>query len=319
MVHSKEGYLADKGLNLSSEKIGVKQNPWLGASWKILAFSCYAALNAITRYLSGGAQSSLESHLPVNIIIFFQDMFALIIVAPWLIKNARVWQKPRFLGLHLFRVGTSAVAVISWYFALYFLPLADAVALSIIGPMLGVVGAKIYLKEHFTAKRLLILLLTFGLAFAFIRPFSVLSNQSVNLYGLGCVLVSSISFALAKIATRKLASLGESPKLLTAYLLVNIVPVTLIPALFVWVMPSMEHIVWLILAGSLTVLALYAVSTALAYAEVSFLAPFDFIQFFINVSIGYFVFTELPELWAIWLVLAALVMMLTMARSRLSH
>lgn len=316
MVQSNPGYGSSNKLAEPSKNTVVKQNLWLGASWKILAFSCYAALNAIARFLSGGADSNLESHLPVNVIIFFQDLFALLIVAPWLVKHAGVWEKPRYIKLHLFRIIISAMAVITWYFAIYFLPLADAVAISIFGPLIGVIGAKIYLKEQFSMLRLFVLIATLVIAIVVIQPFVALSNQSENLYGLACVFISAVCFAMAKISTRKLASLGESRKLLTGYLLVFIVPVTLIPALFVWVTPTSEHILWLIGAGALTALALYAVSSALAYAEVSFLAPFDFFRFILNASIGFIAFTELPHLWAVWLLLAALLISVSLIRNR---
>jgi drug/metabolite transporter (DMT)-like permease len=66
----------------------------------------------------------------------------------------------------------------------------------------------------------------------------------------------------------------------------------------------MSHWPWLILAGGLTALAIYCVSSALVYAQVSFLAPFDICQFILNTLVGYVAFTEVPAPWAIWIVLA---------------
>lgn len=285
------------------------QRPWVGAVWKLVAFTCYAALNSLARYLSGGAGVESTSPIPVSMIIFFQDLFALLVVSPWLIKQCRSMQKPRFIGLHLFRVIVSAVAVIAWYFALFFLPQADAVALSVVGPMLGVIGAHWYLKEKLSGLRLFMISLTFFGACYFVQPFSALSSQQNDLYGLSFVLISAVAFALAKIATRKLASLGESRQLLTAYLLVLIVPVTFIPALFVWQWPqAIDQWLWLIFAGVLTAAALYSVSSALAYAEVSFLAPFDLFRFVINAAVGYLAFMELPAAWALWIVIAGVLM-----------
>lgn len=295
------------------DQYGNSQNAWLGAAWKVLAFSCYAGLNALARYLSGGVSSDLPG-LPVNVIIFFQDFFALLIVAPWVLRHKQSFKKPRFLGLHLFRVLISASAIISWYFALYFLPLADAVALSIIGPLLGVIGATLFLKERPSKRLILMMMLTFIGAVILIRPLVAFSNHADNFYGLMCVGISSICFAMAKIATRKLASLGESRRLLTIYLLVLIVPVTFVLALLVWVTPSVAHLPWLLAAGALTALALYAVTSALAYAQVSFLAPFDCLRFILNASIGYVAFTELPQLWFVWLLMAVLLLVFSSAR-----
>ncbi len=294
------------GIQSPDDSSPQDRQQWIGALWKVGAFLCYALLNALARYLSGGAHAH-DDVLPVNVILFFQDFFALLFVLPWLVPTLRQTKKPQHIKLHLFRVMVSAGGVIFWYYALYYLPQADAVALSIMGPLMGLVGAHLYLKEKFRWGRVSTILLTLILATWMINPFEALTEHYDNLLGLGCVIVSSLCFAMAKIATRKLASVGESTKTLTVYLLVMIVPVTFVLASFVWVMPNMHQLGWLMLAGLLTAVALYAVSNALAHAEVSFLAPFDFIRFIINASIGYFAFTELPAIWSIWLVFAMVV------------
>lgn len=279
---------------------------------------CYAALNTIVRLLSGGAENSWVQPLPVNMILFIQDFFALLIISPWLFSQMKSAPRPRFIGLHTLRVIFSAIGIIAWYFALSYLPQADAVALSIIGPIIGVIVAKYFLKEQLKPLKLIAIVLTFAGAYILIKPFNVLSHQLHNETGLICVLLSAVGFALAKVFTRKLASLGESRQLLTAYLLLMMVPVTIVPALLVWVTPSFDQILWLMLGGLMTVLAIYAVSSALAYAEVSFLAPFDCMQFILNVSIGYFLFTELPASWASGLVVMAFLFTMVTVKLRSS-
>jgi len=280
---------------------------WRGAAWKLFAFACYAGLNTLARYLSGGVGvASQLSPLPVNVIVFFQDLLALVMLLPWVIKRWDSLFPPRYLKLQLFRTLCSALAIISWYFALFYMPQAEAVALSVFSPILGVLAARWYLKETINGPRLLALVLTFVIGCIVVHPGAALTTNSHNLMGILCVASSAVLFVLAKISTRRLASLGESPTNLTLYLLCLMVPVSLVPALLVWITPSWQHLPWLCLAGLLTATAIYAVSSALAYAEVTFLAPFDIIQFIFNALIGYWVFIELPSSWAIWLVLAGI-------------
>lgn len=283
---------------------------WRGAAWKIAAFAGYAVLNAVSRYLSGGTSLSLSEPLPVTVIIFFQDLFALLFLVPWIVGHFSSLTQPKFIHLHLVRVIFSAIAVISWYLALFFMPQAEAVALSVIGPMLGVIGAKWFLKESISGKRLSIICITFSIAVICMHPIDAFWGNQNNSWGLLYVGVSAVGFAFAKLTTRKLASLDESPQKLTAYLLFLIVPISLVPAAFVWVTPDLSHLPWLMLAGLLTAFSIYAVSVALSYSEVSFLAPFDFIRFIFNVSIGYVVFMELPSPWTLWVILAAIIVSL---------
>lgn len=280
---------------------------WLGVIWKVIAFAAYALMNTLTRYLSGGSSTDLEQALPVNVIIFFQDSFALLFLLPWILHQKTHLRHPRFIGLHFARVFFSVTAIISWCFALFFIPQAEATALSLLGPVLGVVGAKWMLKERISVQRFVFILLSFSVslcaAWHFMPSFKSISFWDFNYsLGLSCIILSAFLFAAAKLLTRKLANNGESPKKLTAYLLILIVPFSLLPALFFWVTPSLMHLPWLILGGLLTILAIYSVSKALSYAEISFLAPFDFIQFIFNTAMGYWIFTEMPSTWIVWMI-----------------
>jgi drug/metabolite transporter (DMT)-like permease len=283
----------------------ARDRPLLGASWKIAAFACYAGLNGIAKYLCAAPVNGEGGPLSVYEVVFFQDLFALLLLVPWMLtRRVKVSFPPKHLLLHLFRVITSAIAIISWYFALIYIPLAQAVALSVIGPLLGVAGAKWFLKEKFSLLRGSIILGSLIGACLLLHPANVLVANMSNIKGLAFIGLASLFFATAKIATRKLAQLGESAPSLTVYLFIFIVPVSFIPALMHWVTPDISHWPWLIIAGLLTALAIYCVSAALVYAEVSFLAPFDLCQFILNAMVGYVVFMELPAPWAIWVVLA---------------
>lgn len=281
---------------------------WLGAAWKVAAFGCYALLNGIARYISGGGQEHVLPFqaLPVYQIVFFQDLFALLILVPFYFKFFQ-WSQMKHLPAHAFRGVTSAVAVITWYFALFYLPLADAVALSVIGPIIGVLLAKFILKERLSATRMLFISISAIAAFYVMNTFNAFSQQTDNIIGIGFVFVSAICFALAKVSTRYLANQGCGARFLTLSLLLFVVPVSVVPALGHWVPLEWQHIPWLFAAGVLTVLAIMCVSKALVYSEISFLAPFDICRFLLNALVGYFAFTELPTASALAIVALFLV------------
>lgn len=157
--------------------------PWLGASWKIAAFGCYAGLNAIAKYLTGNVQPTMP-HVSVYVLVFFQDLFALLILLPWMLKRGKIAFIPDHIGLHLFRALTSAVAIIAWYFTLVHMALAEAVALSIIGPIAGILGAKWFLKEKLGALRGKIILFTLVGALILLRPEMAWSTNKSNVTGL---------------------------------------------------------------------------------------------------------------------------------------
>lgn len=270
---------------------------WMGAAWKIAAFACYAGLDGVARYLSGGVSSDIPA-LPVYEIVFFQDLIAFMILLPWYFKSAASWRLTH-LPIHLLRGVFSGVAVITWYFALFYLPLSDAVALSIIGPVMGVLIANWILKEKLNVIRIALISTSFIATLFIMQTLEVLKANQANRLGILFVLISAFCFAVAKISTRMLAQRGCGARMLTLSLLLFIIPVSLIPALSQWTPVSMVHLGWLSLAGLLTVFAIYCVSKALVFAEITFLAPFDICRFLFNTIVGYLAFTELPKLWAL--------------------
>lgn len=271
--------------------------PYVGISWKLSEFACYAAINGIVHYLCGKSAHAL----PANVVIFIQDIIALglllLFIGPEKIKPKA------HMGTHLVRGSVSVLGVVAWYQALKMMPIAEAVALGVIGPIIGVIGASIFLKEQVTVKRLIALVASFVVVWCLAHPGSVFIQNQDNLLGVGCVALSSLCFAIAKILTRRLANVGYTPQLLTRYLLFSMVPVTFILAGFDWQTPEPSQWPWLIANGVLTAMALFCLSSSLYYAEISFLAPFDLIRFIFNVMVGYLAFTELPSLDAMLIVL----------------
>ena len=275
-----------------------RDQPWLGAAWKIGSFACGALLNGIARYLSGGGESTLSiAALPIYEIVFFQDLFALLMLLPFYFKSFD-FKQFNHLPVHFFRGLTSATAVITWYFALFYLPLADAVAISVIGPIMGVVLAKWFLKEKLNLLRIILISGSVLSAVFVMQTVDALKGNSANIIGLLFVFVSALCFALAKVSTRHLAEKGCNARFLTLSLLLFIVPVSVVPAIIHWVPIELYHLPWLLLAGGLTVIAIVCVSKALIYSEVSFLAPFDICRFVLNAAVGYYAFTELPTISA---------------------
>jgi drug/metabolite transporter (DMT)-like permease len=270
--------------------------PFAGISWKLSEFACYAAINGIVHFLC----SKNGNALPANMVIFIQDVIALGLLLMFV--GPKAVQPKKHLHLHLLRGGVSVLGVIAWYYALRVMPIAEAVALGFMGPIIGTIGASVFLKEQITYKRIAALLLSLLVVWCLVHPGSVFISNQDNLKGVGCVALSSFCFAVATILTRKLANIGYTPQLLTRYLLWSMVPVTLILAGLDWQTPELSHWPWLILNGVLTAMALYCLSSSLFYAELSFLAPLDLARFIFNVLVGYLAFTELPSLDAMVIV-----------------
>lgn len=280
-----------------------------GSLWKLTSCAAFACMNGLVRYLSGGSEIGPEIALPTNVIMFFQNLIGAAILLPLIFKTK--FQKKssqpfeftffRHPLLHGMRVVSCVLGVSLFYLSLKYLPIAEAVALTFIGPVFSVLGAKLWLKENFGLLRLSAILISLIGAYIIARPDTALFDGELN-FGWAIILplCSALAFAFDKLLTRRLTQQGETAETLTMYLLFLMTPVSAIPALFDWVTPNIHHLPWILLIGGLAVLAQVSFAKAYQYAEVSFLTPLSFSKFLFSTLVGIFIFSEFPKS-AVWI------------------
>jgi len=270
-------------------------HPWQGAGWKVLACTAFALINGIVRYLVAGGSLKPETALPVNVVMFYQNVFGTLFMLPFLWQLGFKSLKTRHPSLHLMRVLTAVLGIWLWYCTLQYMPIAKGLALTFTGPIFTVIAASFLLSERLTPARLMAIFLSLVGAFIISRPDQSLNLEDPLSFAILLPLSSALVLALSKIFTRKLAFLGESPESLATYLLFFMIPVSLVPALFEWTLPSLEHLPWLIALGALSAVAHLAFGRAYKCAEVTFLTPFGFSKFLFSTMIGYYFFAEIPS------------------------
>lgn len=274
-----------------------------GIFWKVFSCACFAAMNALVRLLSAG--STVKSNippLPIYTIMLMQNAIGLIIIAPIAAKAFNNgWFKSQFKALHAIRAITAALGIGCWYLSLSYMPLALAVALSFSGPILTIVGCKIFLSEHFNWQRVTAVALSLIGGFLILRPDKGLNN--FNLIGLSALLpiASATIFAGSKIITRKLTSNNEHPFVITFYLLLGTCLCCTVASFYYGFSEiNYTHIKWLIMLASIGVLGHYSFNKAYSFAEVTFLMPFGLSKFILSGLAGYLAFGERPNGVTMW-------------------
>jgi len=275
---------------------------WEGAFWKVLSCAAFALINGIVRYLSGGMNQTSLDVLPLETIIFFQNLFGTFFLLPFLTEFKIRDLKTAYPGLHFLRIATAVAGIYLWYLTLKVMPIAEGVALSFTGPIFTVIGASLLLHEKIDKTRFVAISLSLIGAFIISRP-DIPLRGGVHPIGFSAIFPLSSAFVLAfsKLLTRKLARQGETPMALTLYLLLFMAPVSFIPACFHWSMPTLTQWPWLLLMGALATVAHLSFSKAYQLAEVTFLTPFGFTKFFLSMLVGFVAFSELPTSPSLWL------------------
>src|SRR3970282_196394 len=84
---------------------------------------------------------------------------------------------------------------------------------------------------------------------------------------------------------------------ITVWVNVMMLPVTLVPALFVWRTPALADVPLLLALGALYTFAQYAIAKGIASAAARVVQPFDFLRLPFAALVGFLLFRELPDGW----------------------
>lgn len=254
-----------------------------GALWMLLTALLMAILGVMIRYLS----SSLH---PFE-LAFFRSAFGVLFILPWLAKSGMPSVRtPRF-RLFLVRAVVGGIAMLSWFYGLTVMPLADAVALGFTAPLFATAGAALFLGEDVRARRWTATIVGFCGAMVILRP-----GAGTLTSGALIVLFSAAVLAATGLLVKEL-SRTEPVRLIVLYMVLFMTPVTFVASLFVWRWPSLTEMVWLVALAAVATCGNVANTRALAEADMSVVTSFDFIRLPLTALLAYFAFGEAPDRW----------------------
>lgn len=288
------------------------QKIWHSIFWKILSCGCFAGINVLVRFLSGGSPLSVGNSLPIYSIMFFQHLVGVLIISAWMWQANEMHTKDFFTTkpwLHLLRILTAAGGIGAFYLSLKYIPVTQAVALMVTIPIITTIGAVLFLKEDFNLQRKIAVFLSIAGGFLVARPDQAFINTAEYNWFLLLPVGAAFAFAIDKLLTRKLLACNEQPRTLAWYLLAFITPLSLLPALhYGWVTPTLNQLSWLCLLGLLGALAHYTFNKAYALAEITMLLPFGAARVILGALLSYLAFYEVPKTLDLWLGICIIVL-----------
>ena len=112
------------------------------------------------------------------------------------------------------------------------------------------------------------------------------------LYALGAMAAGAFTIISVKFLTRT-----EPPDRIVAYTVMVMIAGSLVPALFNWVTPNLEQLLWLAALGALATMFQRCIARALAAADATVMLPFEFMRLLTAAVIGYLFFGEIADIW----------------------
>ncbi|NQW00105.1 MAG: DMT family transporter [Rhodospirillales bacterium] len=207
---------------------------------------------------------------------------------------------PLHPGAQILRGGLLMVSTFMYFSAVALIPLADALALVFIYPVVMTALSALVLKEIVGARRWSAVFVGLVGACIIIRP-GLLAVGPGTLLALG----AGITYACYLVATRRLAN--HTPPLVTltfTALMGAVVFSMLVPAF--WQTPSPVDMLLMGLMGALAACAHYLIIRAFDYAEASVLAPYGYAEVIMTIALGYLIFGDFPDAFT-WLGIAIII------------
>jgi len=226
-------------------------------------------------------------------VAFFRNLFGFVFTLPLLFRHGPGMLRTNKLPLYFFRCCIGIVSMLSGFWAIAHLPLAQAIAISYSTPIFVTIGAVFFLGEVVRARRWAAVTVGFFGVVVLMHP----GTDDFRMASLVAVLAAVMSATAA--INIKFLSRTEKPDAIVVWTTMLWVPLSLLPALFVWKMPVGITWLWIVMAGFLGTTAHMCWTRALGLADASLLTPISFGQVIVVGLLGWWLFDESVTAWTV--------------------
>lgn len=266
--------------------MNLSQCRYRAVAWIILWSSMFSLAMAMAKTLDGSVnQVSL---------IFSRSLVGSLVAMPLFMRvGFKVHFATTRLGLHILRILFVTIAMGCTYYAYRHLPIAYAAAIGQTGPLFTTVLAIFLLRESVNISKWMALALGYGGVMIMVRPTGGDLAPSVLV-----ALMANLSAGLAIICAKSLTRTDSSETVLF-YATFGVLVVSGVSAIWFWESPQPDDLWRLAVIGVAGVLSQYCYINALKRAPASFVTPFEYTRLCMSIPIGYFMFSEVPDMWTV--------------------
>jgi drug/metabolite transporter (DMT)-like permease len=247
-----------------------------GILYMLLATSLIAIMQVMVK---------LIPNIPVEQIIFFRALISIVLTFG-IIRYKGLDLKGKNLSLLVGRGFIGTASLLTFFYALHHMPLATAVTIGYISPVILGILAGLFLKDKMSPLRWLSLLGCFAGVY-FIKGF----DERVSGMEILVALASALFAALAHFSVRLLKE--EEPLIILFYFSAVAIPVLFPFVVTNWAGPGYKEWFLLILIGVISHFGQLFLTLALRSEKVSNLLVFYYLGIVIAITAGYVIFDEI--------------------------
>jgi drug/metabolite transporter (DMT)-like permease len=223
--------------------------------------------------------------------VFCRLFFAFIILLPLALHAGIGAIATTQIKIYVLRSISGIIAMWMWFYAVTLIPIGEQTAFSFLAPLFTTIGATLFLGEVVRLRRWIAILIGFIGALIIIRP-GIIELSLGHVVAIATALAFGCSMLILKHLTRK-----DDPLIIVFISHLIMMPLALLPALYVWEWPQFE--VWMILiaTGPVAVIGHVTLTKAYKLADASFVAGVDYARLPFAVLFGWILFGELSDIW----------------------
>lgn len=261
----------------------ARRDTLIGMAFMLGAMASLPFIDVFAKLLGTGG-------IPVAQIVFARMAFGALAALPFALRAHPINDlRPQRVWVHSLRAALLVAATFLFFTSLKTLPLADALAIFFIQPILVTALGGVILGEAVDARRWGAVVLGFVGVLVILRP-GVVPISAGSLFALE----SGVALALYFLLSRWVAG-GQSAIAVT--LQTNTIA-ALALALFmpwVWVPPSAAQWTMLVALGLIASFGHFLILRAYDHAEASLLAPLAYCEMIMATTLGWLIFDDFPD------------------------
>jgi len=232
-------------------------------------------------------------NIPVVEILFIRQLLVLLIISPVILRNLDTVFTTNVFRLHFTRSLFSVVAMFTGFTAVVHLPLAEVTAISFVRTLFTTILAIFFLKEVVGIRRWSSVVIGFVGVLVIVRP----DSDNINAYAM-LALISALFVSGINIVMRKLSQI-DNPSTIMTYQSIFVTLVMAVPTVFLWVTPTFEEAVFVLLIGGLMSMMQWLFIQAFKAGEAAAIAPMEYARLIFAAVIGIIFFAEVPTAWTL--------------------
>ena len=250
-------------------------------SFMLVATVLLSSMHVLVRYLS--------ADLHPFVVVFFRNLFGLVVLIPLLLKNGLSSLSTKQPAMYVLRIAIGLCAMLSWFYALSKVPVANATALSFSSTIFATLSAWLFLREPMRLRRWAAIIVGLIGVLVVLRP----GMEGFNRYAL-LVIASAATWGLSITIVKQLSK-TDSTITIVAWMSIGLSVLSIWPALPVWQWPTPTQFGLLLLIGGLASGGHYCMTNAVRIGDMATVMSVDFFRLIWAAILGYLLFADVLD------------------------